>query len=37
MQAIENELARIDVQSRRSSIDILGIFKRKRVFGDRDG
>lgn len=37
MQAIENELSRIDVQSRRSSIDILGIFKRKRVFGDRDG
>jgi hypothetical protein len=34
---VENELAKIEVQSRRSSMDILGIFKRKRVFVDRDG
>lgn len=33
----EAELSRIEVQNRRSSKDILGYFKRKRVLADRDG
>lgn len=37
VQAWEEELARIEVQSRRSSKDMLGIFKRKRVHVDTDG
>jgi hypothetical protein len=36
MQA-EAELSRVEVQNRRSSKDILGYFKRKRILADRDG
>jgi len=37
VRAWEAELARIESASRRSSIDMFGIFKRKRVALTRDG
>jgi len=36
-RAMQAELSRVEVQSRRSSKDILGYFKRKRILADRDG